>query len=227
MHRHKIINSLSNGRYKSYLEIGVDWGETLNKVEILRKVGVDPDFKVPLEKLHGECHAMTSDTYFGVFEEKFDCIFIDGMHTYQQSKRDFINAMERLNDDGIILINDCIPRDELSATPDVNECLRLRKETGQENDFTWMGDVYKTIIWINDYTDYSYALIKESVGIVAVWKTKRNKINKITNTEKEIDTAGLAVVEKIKKNAQSLKHLKKSLYGSDNILSKIFRRLIG
>ena len=227
MHRHKIINSLSNGRYKSYLEIGVGWGKTLNKVEILRKVGVDPGFKVPLETLHGECHVMTSDTYFGVFEEKFDCIFINGMHTYEQSKRDFINAMERLNDDGIILIDDCIPRDELSALPDVNECLRLRKEAGQENDFTWMGDVYKTIIWINDCTDYSYALIKESMGIVAVWKTKRNKINKILNTEKEIDSAGFEVVERIKKSTQSLNHLKKSLYGSDNILSKIFRRLIG
>lgn len=223
---YEIVNRISNGTFKSYLEIGVANGDIINKVEIARKVGVSPNICIPLEEVHGECHLLQSDTYFGVFEEKFDCILIDGIHTYEQSKRDFINSIERLNEGGIILIDDCIPRDELSALPDFDECLKLRKQAGQEDDYTWMGDVYKTIIWINDYTNFSYALIHESDGIVAVWKDKRKNIKKIFTNEDEIQNCEYEHIHKIKSTSLHLKSIVNLTSKRKKILSKILNKLM-
>ena len=48
---------------------------------------------------------MTSDEFFEKYpEEKFDVIFIDGLHHYDQCQKDTINALKKLNESGIILL---------------------------------------------------------------------------------------------------------------------------
>ncbi len=169
MHRHEVINALSNGQYRSYLEIGVDGGFTFNQVDIPFKTGVDPHFKLPESELFGRTYNMVSDTYFASHDTTFDCVFIDGLHTYGQSKQDFINAWQRRNDSGIVILDDCDPADELAALPDLEECLRRRRAAGRPDDHTWMGDVYRTVLWLHDHTDYAFAYVRESLGMVVVW----------------------------------------------------------
>ena len=59
--------------YKSYLEIGCFDDELFNFVNCEKKIGVDPVVGGNIRK--------TSDDYFKDCNEKFDCIFIDGLHT--------------------------------------------------------------------------------------------------------------------------------------------------
>ena len=47
---------------------------------------------------------MTSDEFFKNNKDQFDLIFIDGLHHYNQVKKDIINSVEVLKDGGIILM---------------------------------------------------------------------------------------------------------------------------
>ena len=42
-------------------------------------------------------------------KERFDCIFIDGLHTFEQSLKDFYNAWEVLNKGGAVVFHDTNP----------------------------------------------------------------------------------------------------------------------
>ena len=61
---------------------------------------------------------------------KFDLIFLDGLHTYKQTKRDLVNSLNVLNDCGIIVLDDFIPRDWM-------EDFTPRVQT------QWNGDIWK------------------------------------------------------------------------------------
>jgi len=96
--------------YISYLEIGCKDDTTFNQVKVERKIGVDPQ--------RGGTLRMTSDAYFADNDEKFDLVFIDGLHEHEQVLRDFNNAMTRLNQNGTIVLHDCDPpSEERQRTP--------------------------------------------------------------------------------------------------------------
>ena len=94
----KIIN---HQKYKSYLEIGCDNDENFSKIIIDNKTGIDP--------LKGGTLRMTSDIFFKKNNKNFDLIFLDGLHTYEQTIKDIDNSLRYLNINGVILIHDCIP----------------------------------------------------------------------------------------------------------------------
>ncbi len=77
-------------------------------------------------------------------EGDIDLLFIDGLHTYEQSLIDVQNVLEFLNPKGVIVMHDCNPKDEISALP-----RNSLQEVSQLNlkDWTneWCGDVWKTI----------------------------------------------------------------------------------
>ena len=66
-----LINKYS---YSDYLEIGCDQDQLFSKIKIQNKVGVDPNSGGNVRK--------TSDEFFKENKNKFDIIFIDGLHTY-------------------------------------------------------------------------------------------------------------------------------------------------
>ncbi|WP_407523370.1 class I SAM-dependent methyltransferase [Methylobacterium oryzisoli] len=176
MERHEVINALSGGRYRDYLEIGVDHGTTFNRVAIPHKLGIDPHFKVPQEQILGETVSTTSDDFFRTNTRRFDCVFIDGLHTYAQSRRDFRNAWSCLKRGGTVILDDCFPADDLAALPDLDACLAGRRERGAPNDLTWMGDVYRTVIWLHDCTAHSFSFVEPMRdGIVVVWPGRRRR----------------------------------------------------
>ena len=111
--------------YKKYLEIGCFDDELFNYVECDYKVGVDP--------VSGGNVRKTSDQFFNENKDYFDCIFIDGLHTYSQVKKDIENSIKFLDKGGIILLHDCLPNNFYAqATP---RC-----------QWTWNGDVWKAIV---------------------------------------------------------------------------------
>lgn len=85
-----------------YLEIGCEDNQLFFAVPLAEKVGVDP--------VKGGTHRMTSDAFFAQNDARFDLIFIDGLHTHEQVRRDVINAMGALSPGGWIVLHDLVPR---------------------------------------------------------------------------------------------------------------------
>ena len=136
MQRYDLIQKLIDQRwYKSYLEIWVSNGDTFTKIKCDRKLWVDPVAQVEwvVEKM--------SDDFFNSNTEMFDIVFIDWLHTFEQSLKDLINASRCLNEWGIIIMHDCLPWNEDMASP-------------VSNGGAWNWDVYKTVIRVyNEWFD--------------------------------------------------------------------------
>ena len=136
-----------------YLEIGLEAGRTLENVLAPHRVGVDPN---PLFDTHVlpdgvAIYSVPSDDYFARLPRRtaFDIVFVDGLHTYQQTYRDVINAFRHCPN-GVLLIDDVVPSDWISAIPDQAESLELRRQHGIDN-IDWHGDVFKVILMLRDH----------------------------------------------------------------------------
>lgn len=133
-----------------YLEIGVDKGFTFENVMAESRVGVDPHPKFKTTRLPQglEFFTTTSDEFFNqhVDDRLFDAIFVDGLHTSEQTYRDVVNSFMHLAEDGFLLVDDTVPSDSISAIPDLHESTRMRIETGDKSQ-NWHGDVFR-VVWI-------------------------------------------------------------------------------
>ncbi len=126
MLRTEIINRLiQKNNYKSYLEIGIGSGLNFKNIRCSVKRGVDPSVKTNFN--------MTSDEFFSSNKNKYDIVFIDGLHIFEQVYKDILNALNILNENGTIIVHDCNPNQEWT---------QLR----QSNDVMWHGDVWKAIL---------------------------------------------------------------------------------
>lgn len=140
---------------RSYLEIGVNQGLTFNGLAFERKVAVDPKFRFDPEPFRTdgvEFHEVPSDVYFTQADpaQKFDLIFLDGLHTFQQTFRDFCNSLSCGHDRTIWLIDDVLPVDVYSAWPRQSEAVEFRRQAGGDSP-AWHGDVYKVMFAIHDF----------------------------------------------------------------------------
>lgn len=183
------LSSLNNAR--SYLEIGVWSGSTFFPVQVPIKVAVDPNFVFnPAEhKKDGTFFfEITSDEFFrklgrnefffdtdGSPEEvKFDVIFIDGLHTFEQSFKDFENSLQYAHEKTLWLIDDTIPSDAYSALPDPAVSRYKRKAAGLERG-DWHGDVFKTIFAIHDfYPEISYCTLTGANPQTVLWRAPKS-----------------------------------------------------
>jgi hypothetical protein len=124
--RYEIIqNTINRKKYKSYLEIGCDQDLLFSKINIDKKTGVDPN--------SGGTIRDTSDNFFKNNSDKFDIIFIDGLHEYDQVKRDINNSIKFLNNDGVIYLHDCMPESFI-------------RQAVPRSSNIWNGDVWKNIV---------------------------------------------------------------------------------
>jgi hypothetical protein len=150
--RYDIINKIIIKRnYTSYLEIGCFKDETFNQINIKKKIGIDP--------VSGGNLRMTSDQFFIENKEKFDLIFIDGLHVYEQVIKDIFNSIKVLKENGIILVHDCLPR-------------KLWYQTPTRMSDTWNGDVWKAIVECRtlENIDTYTCLADEGIGVIKVQK---------------------------------------------------------
>ena len=159
---HLIQFLIDKYKYSTYLEIGCDKDQSFSKIEISHKVGVDP--------ISGGTIRITSDNFYKTNKEKFDIIFIDGLHHYEQVIDDINNAIDILNDNGHILIHDCLPR-------------TIAHQAVPRYRGSWNGDVWKSIVELRTKLDLEVFTCEIDFGVAVVKKkTNTNPLNiKISN----------------------------------------------
>ena len=161
--RFDIINKIiKKKKFESYLEIGCQSDVNFSKIIIKNKIGVDPQ--------SGGTHRMTSDDFFKQNKSIFDLIFIDGLHVYEQVLKDIENSLKVLNDNGVILVHDCLPA-------------KIWHQTIPQTHSSWNGDVWKSIVKSRTRIDIDTYTIEADQGLGLILK-RENKdllIDKIEN----------------------------------------------
>ncbi len=153
-----IQNIINKKNYKKYLEIGCDRNENFSQINIDKKVGVDPS--------RGGTIRMTSDDFFQENKNKFDIIFLDGLHTYEQTIKDINNSLKIISDEGVILIHDCLPK-------------KIWNQIVPRMYGHWNGDVWKAIVHSRTYENVdTYTCIADH-GIGIIFKRKNRNLLEI------------------------------------------------
>ena len=146
---HLIQFLIDKYKYSTYLEIGCDKDQSFSKIKIPHKVGVDP--------ISGGTIRITSDNFYKTNKEKFDIIFIDGLHHYEQVIEDINNAIDILNDNGHILVHDCLPR-------------TIAHQAVPRYRGSWNGDVWKSIVELRTKTDLEVFTCEIDFGVGVIKK---------------------------------------------------------
>ncbi|MDD2935321.1 MAG: class I SAM-dependent methyltransferase [Candidatus Pacebacteria bacterium] len=228
MTRSQIINTLiEHYGYKTYLEIGVNTpaqpGWNFDSVKIDLKHGVDPNEKVNAD------FKMTSDEFFEKqINMKYDVIFIDGLHLFEQVYKDIINSLKWLNENGTIIVHDTNP---------------LLEKTQRRSHMPgpWHGDVWKAILKIRmEEAGISIYTVDTDEGCTVIQKGSQ-KLFEVENNQIDVynftflnshrkNVLNLITVKDFKKIMginnpikESLKHLKKKYYRG--IIKKIYRKI--
>lgn len=161
MLRTEVIQALLNKKKNpAYLEIGVEHGQNFFPLKAGSKTAVDPQFAFPFKdrlrwiyrnpsNLTARYYEVASDGYFAGAggSKKKDVVFIDGLHTFQQSLKDALNSLDILKENGVIVMHDCNPPHKAAAhfwqTTDEARKADIPGWTGE-----WCGDVWKTICYL-------------------------------------------------------------------------------
>lgn len=170
----------------SYLEIGVSTGQTFLQVSVEDRTGVDPYFRFDHQSHHDgiktKLIATTSDAFFQELDprQKFDLIFLDGLHTYDQTYRDLQNALLHSHERTVILIDDTWPCDVFSTSRDMAITQSLRLKTSGSGDQRWHGDTYKVVPLLRLFhTDHQYATIIDRGNPQTLLWRKQHRANVI------------------------------------------------
>ena len=144
--------------YTNYLEIGCDRDQLFSKVKIQNKIGVDP--------FSGGTVRKTSDKFFLENNEKFDIVFIDGLHIYSQVKKDILNSVQCLKPNGIVLVHDCMPDS-------------VGKQAVPRYKMQWNGDVWKAIVDLRQKNNLEIYTCEIDQGIGIITNKKNSSVLKL------------------------------------------------
>ena len=145
--------------YKEYLEIGCDKDQLFSKISLKKKIGVDPYSGGNIRK--------TSDDFFISNNMTFDLVFIDGLHTYAQVKKDILNSIKFLSHNGMVLVHDCLP-DTMS------------KQAVPRYKMQWNGDVWKAIVDLRQDPNLDIFTCEIDQGISVIKKKKNSSVLKLS-----------------------------------------------
>jgi len=153
-------------RPRSYLEIGVSRGESLECVlPETRTLGIDPQPRLArAPPANVRIYHETSDDFFARYSPRaelggqpVELALIDGMHHFEYALRDFINIERACSSTSVILIHDCYPLDERTA--------QREQVTG-----FWSGDIWRLQLLLReqrpDLTVRTIATPPTGLGIV-------------------------------------------------------------
>jgi len=159
--RFEIIQEIiDKRRYQTYLEIGCFDNSTFSKIKINRKVGVDP--------MSGGNLKLTSDEFFLRNKEEFECIFIDGLHVYEQVRKDILNSLKFLKSNGVIILHDCLPN-------------KIWNQIVPQIYGHWNGDVWKAIVEARTMKNIdTYTCVADN-GLGIIFKRPNKNILHIEN----------------------------------------------
>ena len=137
-----LLNKFPN---PTYLEIGCAENALFDSVPVLNKIGVDP--------VSGGNIRKTSDEFFLENQQSFDVIFIDGLHTYEQVRKDVINALAHLTPNGFLVLHDMLPR------------TWIEHHTPPIKDGPWAGDVWKVGLELSNTPGIDFKILKIDHGV--------------------------------------------------------------
>jgi hypothetical protein len=155
---------IKNNKYDSYLEIGCQGDVNFKKIQIKNKVGVDP--------ATGGTLRITSDSFFEKNTQYFDLIFIDGLHTYEQARRDIYNSYKWLNKGGIIVVHDMLPS-------------TWQREHVPRISNAWNGTVWKVAYEFNKLLGKKFGIIIADEGLGVIFKDEIMAVNETSEKEFE------------------------------------------
>ena len=165
---------------ETYLEIGVNDGATFFDIDLPYKDAVDPEFRFEHEAMSTDgvrFFQMPSDRFFGSHlpRARYDIVFLDGLHTVEQTFRDFLATLVLSHEKTVWLIDDTVPCDVYSALRDQEQCLRERSRLGPQSNGSWHGDVYKVVYAIHDFCpNLNYVtIIDQGNPQTIVWREPR------------------------------------------------------
>jgi len=159
IYRWDLIQFLINKyKFQNYLEIGCDKDQSFSKIIIKNKVGVDP--------ISGGTIRASSNNFFIKNKNNFDIIFIDGLHHYNQVLTDINNSLNILNNNGFILVHDCLPR-------------TLAQQAVPRYRGSWQGDVWKAIVELRTKENLDIITCKIDFGVAIIRKKKNQNLLKI------------------------------------------------
>lgn len=123
-----------------YLEIGIEYGYSLAcTLPTTQVIGIDPNYLIPDVLENWKLYRLTSNEFFeSDWHERLDFAFIDGMHTFDQALRDFINVEKYCSYDSVVAFHDTYPTNLLAAS-------RERKS------IFWTGDTWKIVLILLRY----------------------------------------------------------------------------
>ena len=178
-----------------YLEIGVAKGLTFRRVDVPYKVAVDPNFRLDINKYADPktiFHEVMSDAFFSTHASEhrpFDLIYLDGLHTFEQTFRDFCASIGNSHANTIWLIDDTCPSGWLAANRNRGLTDRLRGRFRIESR-DWMGDVFKVVFAIHDFfPQFTYATFPGH-GQTVVWLETRKNFSPTWNSFEKISRLG-------------------------------------
>lgn len=144
-------------RPRTYLEIGVDRGETLRAAHC-PTIAIDAALKLDPTAIGDKpacmLFQMQPDRFFDQYDPetllgaKVDLGYLNGMNLFEFMLRDFINLERSCRRNSLIVLHDCIPTDlYLARRHRLDEALvnQTRLRGG------WCGDVWKAVLILKKY----------------------------------------------------------------------------
>jgi SAM-dependent methyltransferase len=146
---------LANRASQAHLEIGTRDGASIAPLNC-STLAVDPNFNLAGNIIgRKKCSfffQMTSDDFFKDYDPeyllkaKLDTAFLDGMHHFEYTLRDFLNTERFCSTNSVIYLHDCLPVTVNMASRDVNDVAITGKFA-----HWWAGDVWKLLPTLKKY----------------------------------------------------------------------------
>lgn len=171
----------------TYMEIGVSAGQSMSLASAKTKaIGIDPYPKISHNiDAQAKLFPVTSDTFFRNWNLKeqlngceLDLVFIDGLHTFEQTLRDFINVEKYCEKKTIIVFHDCLPVTKVVA--EIERTTRF-----------WCGDVWKIARCLKRYRPDLY------MAMVPTAPSGLLFVSNLDNTSQILDADFERIVEEL------------------------------